>query len=181
MPALIAAVLLIGLLCTFDLILTLGVIKRLREHTELLSVMGSAGVPPIIEVGTEIGDFSTSTVDGESVNRESLSGETLVAFFSPTCAPCQEKLPKFVEYARSMSGGRNHVLAAVVGGVEEAAPFVAALSPVAQVVVADRDSMLATAFNAKAFPTVLMVASDHSGRLVVTSNEVDLEPLNAPA
>src|SRR6266540_695110 len=40
MRYLAAAVVLVGLLCSIDLILTLGVIKRLREHGEVLSRRG---------------------------------------------------------------------------------------------------------------------------------------------
>lgn len=44
MPFLITAVVLVGLLCALDLVLGLGVIKRLREHTEMLNNLN--GRPP---------------------------------------------------------------------------------------------------------------------------------------
>lgn len=100
----------------------------------------------------------------------------MVAFFSPTCRPCQEKLPRFVEYARSLPDGRNRTLAVVVGEAERAASFVDVLSPVTRVVVEDRDGAVASAFEVKAYPTIVRVAPDEEHRLVVTADQVDLTP-----
>lgn len=175
MPFLIAAVVLVGLLCTLDLILTLGVIRRLREHTELLSQRPEGGLRPALPVGGEVGEFTTSTVDGETLTRDALREETVVAFFSPGCQPCEEKLPRFVEYARAVPGGRLRVLAAVVGDAGEAGALVAELSPVARVVVEEHDGALSAAFQAKMYPTVLLVAPDGSGRPVVIDDQVKLD------
>ena len=37
MPIVIAAVTIVGVLCVLDLLLTFGVIRRLREHTAMLA------------------------------------------------------------------------------------------------------------------------------------------------
>jgi thiol-disulfide isomerase/thioredoxin len=176
MPFLIAALILVGSLCALDLILTLGVMKRLREHTEMLSnVAGGGSGRASIAVGEEVGDFTTSTVDGEPLARDLLVGETLVAFFSPTCKPCKEKLPKFIEFARTMRGGRDRVLATVIGDAEETAALTAELAPVARVVNEEYDGALSAAFQAKAYPTVLMTSRDSDGRLIVTADQVRLD------
>ena len=177
MPLLIAAVALVGLLCVLDLILTLGVIKRLREHTEMMSSMMS-GPKTSIGVGEEVGEFTTATVDGEPVGRESLGDDALVGIFSPTCEPCKAKLPHFVEFARNLPRGRDQVLATVVGDAELADELVATLQPVARVVVESGDGAVAAAFKAKGFPTVLRVTQNGEGRVVVTSDRVEL---NQPA
>ncbi|WFB10373.1 TlpA family protein disulfide reductase [Streptomyces sp. LX-29] len=174
MPFLIAAVILVGVLCVLDLILTLGVVRRLREHTELLANANS-GLPAGIAVGEEIGDFTAATVDGETLRRADLDGETVVAFFSPTCQPCRRKMPKFVEFAKAMPGGRDRVLAAVIGDPDEAAEFAAQLGPVARVVVEGDDSGLVEAFRTSAFPTLLRVSPDEAGRLVVKATDVRLD------
>lgn len=179
MPVLIAAVVLVGALCLLNLIFTLGVIRRLREHTALLS---GAGDPIMVKVGTEIDEFSSSTVDNEAVTCESLIDETVVAFFSPGCKPCEEKLPKFVAHAAALPGGRQRVLAVVVGDADQTAPLVTELRPVARVVVEDHAGPLASAFTVNAFPTVLSVARNRAGRLVVTSASVDVDrPVPVPA
>lgn len=104
---------LVGALGTVDLLLTIGVIKRLREHTELLATMG-APPAPALGIHEEPGDFEVSDADGRVVRRDAL-GDAVVAFFSPTCKPCKATMPAFVEYARAFWGGRDQVLAVVVG------------------------------------------------------------------
>ncbi|MEV5379825.1 hypothetical protein B7P34_12670 [Streptosporangium nondiastaticum] len=178
MPVLIAAVVLVGLLCTLDLILTLGVIKRLRDHTALLAKAAEGsppGRPPVIKVGEEVGEFSAVSVDGEVLTRASLSGDTLVAFFSPSCGPCHEMLPKFAEYARTVPGGRKQVLAVVVGTPDRAKGQVAGLTSVARVVVQDADLALTDAFQVFGFPTLLQVTTDGAGRPVIARNSVNLD------
>lgn len=172
MSFLAAAVVLVGLLCLFNLVLTFGVIRRLRSHDERLADV--AGAPPVLGVGEHIGEFTTTTVDGESLSREQLDTETVVAFFSPDCNPCRTKLPKFVEYARALPGGRAQAVATVVGSATEAAEFVEQLSPVARVVVEEPDEAMSTAFHVRSFPTLLRVEPADDGRLLVTANDVRL-------
>ncbi|MFF1418687.1 redoxin domain-containing protein [Streptomyces sp. NPDC058280] len=173
MVFLIAAVVLVGLVALADLILTLGVVKRLREHTEMLA--GAGGMPVTIAVGEKVGDFTAVTIDGETVNSDRVEPDSLVAFFSPTCQPCKEKLPKFVAHARTLPGGRDQVLAVVVGGIDEASEFTTQLSPVARVLVEDREGPLHTAFQTAAYPTLLRVSAHDDGGLMVAANEVRLD------
>ncbi|MGG7575667.1 TlpA family protein disulfide reductase [Streptomyces sirii] len=179
MSLLIAAVLLVGTLCTLDLVLTLGVIKRLREHSEQLSGVSSPGSrfdTLDMAVGEEVGEFATSTVDGERLTRAMLAADTLVAFFAPGCLPCREKMPAFVDHARALPGGRAQTVAVVVGDPAESAAFVAELSPVARVVVEEGpDEPLSAAFRARSFPTLLRVSPDGDGRVLVTANRIALD------
>jgi len=172
MPFLAAAVVLLGLLCLFNLVLTFGVIRRLRTYDQRLA--DNAAAPQVLGVGERIDEFTTATVDGEPLSHTQLATETVVAFFSPDCKPCRTKLPRFVEYARALPGGRTQAVATVVGSAAEAAEFVEQLSPVARVVVEEPDEAMATAFHVQAFPTLLRVAPDGDGRLVVTDNSVRL-------
>ncbi|MEU1732578.1 TlpA disulfide reductase family protein [Streptosporangium sp. NPDC020145] len=174
MPFVIAALVLVGTLCVLNLLLSVGVIKRLREHTELLSKPGHGKVMPSLGVGEEVGEFLTSTVDGGTLSRESLADDTVVGFFSPNCGPCREQLPRFVEYSGALPGGRGRVVAVVLShDADEANALVADLAPVASVVVETSSGPLSKAFKIKAYPTVLRVAA-RGGRLVVTDEAVDL-------
>lgn len=171
-PVLIAAVVLVGFLCAVDLILTLGVIKRLREHTAMLTMTDVP--PPAIAVGTEVGEFSTRTVSDEPLTRELLmSGETLIGIFSVSCAPCREKLPRFIDYTRKQ-GFHDRVIAAVIGDRQAAVAFADDLVSVADVVIEDRDGPLSMAFQVSSYPTVLTVEPAPDGRLLVKSNDIDL-------
>ncbi|MFF3868806.1 TlpA family protein disulfide reductase [Micromonospora sp. NPDC001898] len=173
MPVLVAALTLVGLIATVNLLLSMGIIKRLREHTELLGNLG--GGPASLVAGEAVGEFSTVTVDDRPLDRESLTGETVVGFFSPTCQPCKEKLPTFIDYARTRTGGDRRALAVVVGDAEQAADFVSRLSPVVRVVLENPDGPMSLAFKTRAFPTVLAVAPDDDGRLVVTDDHFALD------
>ncbi|BAU81464.1 hypothetical protein SLA_0509 [Streptomyces laurentii] len=173
MPFLIAGLLLVGALCALDLVLTLGVVKRLRDQQNLLTELGTGTSGPA--VGERIGDFAALTVGGEIVARDRIAEETLVAFFSPTCGPCRKKLPGFVAYAGALPGGRDRVLAVVAGSAEAATPFVDALAPVAHVVLEETDGAVGAAFQATAYPTVLRVARGGDGEVVVTDDRVDLD------
>ncbi|WP_238153621.1 TlpA disulfide reductase family protein [Streptomyces xinghaiensis] len=179
MPILTAAAVLAGLLCVLDLMLTLGVIRRLREHTALLTDLN--GGPASIKAGEEVGEFTTLTVEGKPLNRAAMAEETLVAFFSPDCGPCQEKMPKFVEYASTLPGGRDRVLAVVVAEPHEGTEFLSALAPVAQVVRESPDGPVGTAFKVRAYPLVLAVARDRRDRVIVTDDRVALEQAVAAA
>ncbi|MFI7300861.1 TlpA family protein disulfide reductase [Streptomyces sp. NPDC050121] len=172
MPVLIAVVALVGALCTLNLVLTLGVVKRLREHTEMLGAV--QGDPVRLEVGQEVGEFDTSTTLGEPLIRDLLSGPALFGFFSPTCEPCRDKLPRFVEYARQEPGGRSSVIATVVGNADAAAEFVTELTQVAHVVVEDSGGAMTTALGIRAFPSVLRAERETDGRLVVVDDDVAL-------
>ncbi|MBO3744376.1 TlpA disulfide reductase family protein [Actinoplanes flavus] len=172
MSLLAAALAVVAAVTALNLLLTVGLVKRLREHTVLLSDLG--GTAPVIAVGAEVGDFTATAVSGISISRADLTDETLVGIFSVTCRPCRATVGDFAAYARTMPGGRGRVLAVVVGDPADAASFVSALSPVAHVVVEDSGGPVGAAFQAQAFPTMLRVAPDAAGRVVVAANRVQV-------
>jgi hypothetical protein len=176
MPYLIAAVVVVGVLCVLDLLLTYGVIRRLREHTELLSKR-PAGMPDIIiGPGSTVGWFTATTVEGDALSAEDLPADTLVGFFSPGCGACGEKLPKFVDAAAAHPGGQEHVLAVVIGSEEDSKEQVAALSPKARVVVAQHGHEIENAFEVKGYPGFVLVGDD-----LVVKVSGDLELVAAAA
>ncbi|MFH9009632.1 hypothetical protein ACH4E5_41220 [Streptomyces afghaniensis] len=115
MAALTSAVVLVGILCAVDLLLTIGVIKKLREY----GPAGPAGAPgrgmAPLRPGEELPAFTAVAVDGAPVSRSWLPGGALLAFLSPNCEPCRAKLPELVAYAAAEPGGRDRTLAVVVG------------------------------------------------------------------
>lgn len=177
MAALVAAVVLLGVLCIVNAVFCLGIVRRLREHTELLNKMSSKGSDLLRPAGELVDDFETSTVDGRPVSRGSLAGPTLVAFFSPGCAPCKEELPKFVALAGAHPGGRAQVLAVLAGGDDSVAtPMAATLADVAQVVREEESGPVQEAFDLRGYPAFAVLEQD--GVIRVTENRV--ERLSAP-
>jgi len=176
MAYLTAAVIIVGVLCALDLVLTLGVIRRLRDHAERLSTVAEgrdAHPEPDIMTpkGATVGGFSAVTVDGDAVALELIDGPTLVGFFTPGCEPCKEQLPQFVARAAEMPGGRARVLAAVIGEGEVADEYAATLSTVARVVLEPTRGALTKAFGVDGFPAVALV--DEHGVVLDSGYRVD--------
>lgn len=165
MPYLAAAVVLLGVLCLLNLLLTIGILRRMRAQA------APAGPSPALGPGSSAGEFTAVTTHGEPVSHDTLTG--VVGFFSADCEACHELLPSFVEHARKL--GRENVLA-VFGGDDEAA--LRALTPVARVVVADRDGgPVARAFRNTWTPTLYLIGDDH--RVVATGARMEELPLPA--
>ena len=181
MPVLISAVVLVGAVCALDLLLSIGVIRRLRVHTTLLDQLRDASATPdvMLPAGAPPGDFAATTVDGERLSAESL-GPTLVGFFMPHCGGCAEELPNFVRYARAAVDGPHRPLAVVVAeddGDEEVAGYIAKLGAVARVVRETPAGPLASAFSVTGFPAFCLVGADRA--VVASGHRVDALP--APA
>lgn len=157
MTYLVFAVVLVGVLGLLNLLLTFGVIRRLRELQQPATAGyrhptgGPNELGPMAPEGTSVGEFDVLTTEGENVSRTGLVGmDTVVGFFSPTCPPCREMLPQFVDAMRSTS--RSRVLAIVVVGDEGDGGMVAALSPVARVVVEQQNGDVSRAFQVSGYP-----------------------------
>lgn len=152
-----AVVLTVGLLCLLNLLLTFGVIRRLRQHTEHLNRLAPTDQPPGIGVGEVVGEFATTTTTGEPLTRAGLTGQTLVGFFSPGCEPCATQLPHFIDRAREQPGGRARAIAVVAAGTDGKQDYVERLEPVARVVTEGPDGALQAAFRVTGFPMLYLV------------------------
>ncbi|RJL35968.1 TlpA disulfide reductase family protein [Bailinhaonella thermotolerans] len=161
MPYLAAAVALIGALCLANLLLTFGVIRRLREHSERLARPGAgqgAQGPPVLRPGDRVDHFAATTTEGLPVDRDRLPERTLVGLFMTGCWPCQEMLPEFADYARNTVGDRDRVLA-VVAALDPAhlEDYEKELAGVAHIVVDEDQGPLVQAFRATGFPAVYLL------------------------
>jgi hypothetical protein len=172
MAFLAAGLVLVGALCLLDLLLTFGVLRRLREHSAVLATLTSR--PPeanVLPVGSSVGDFSATTTSGGHVGNESLTAPTLVGFFSVGCGACEEQLPGFLERAETAD---RPSFAVVVGGDEAERSVIARrLEPVAKVVVEDSYGPVAEAFGVTAFPSFYALDETRS----VAASGFELEAL----
>jgi thiol-disulfide isomerase/thioredoxin len=178
MGLLTAAVVIVGALCVIDLLLTMGVIRRLREHTELLagSTQRVVGGGPIqlLEEGTQVADFAATTTDGEPISREMLPAMSVVAFFSPGCTPCGALIPAFTEYAATLPGGRAQVMAVVVGDTRQAGAYADQLTPVARVVTEGFEGPISEAFRSRTYPALFVL--DGAGRVLSSGTDMTVLP-----
>jgi thiol-disulfide isomerase/thioredoxin len=159
-----AAVVVVGALCVFDLVLTLGVVRRLREHNDMLSRLAGGGPSgdATVPVGQPVGPFSAVATSGRRVGRDGPGRIRLAGFFSPGCTPCAEQLPEFLRYAERFRGPVLAVVAAdpAADGDGQAARYVAELEPVAQVVVEPEGGPVCRAFGVSAFPVLCLLGDD---------------------
>ncbi len=144
----IVAIVVLMLLCLVNLLLTLGLARRIREEPPAVML------PPGSRVET------------------ALEPPTLVGFFSPGCGPCHERLPEFVARARRAPAGRT--VAVVVGDGEQADDMVTTLTAAVSTVVEARDGTLTTAFGVKGFPAFALVGD--GGRIEASGTDLALIP-----
>lgn len=158
MPVLIAAVAITALLCLIDLLLTFGVIRRLREHTELLAESRGHDIAVIgLPAGQAAEPFTATTTDGAPVSGP--AGLHMVAFFSPRCSICPKRVPAFTDYLRANRLRRDEVLV-VIGESAEPVPYLDQLTAVAQVCTEPADGPLGKAFGVEGYPAFCLLDAD---------------------
>jgi hypothetical protein len=159
MLVLSAAVTIVGILCLLDLLLTFGVIRRLREHTSILAAAAGPAESTIgLASGESPGDFTAATNSGEVMT--GAAGLRMVAFFSSWCSACPERVPPFLEYVITHRIGRDSVLAVVAQDSVTPAPYLDRLAEVAQVCVEPSDGEIAKAFQVSGFPAFCLLDAD---------------------
>jgi len=118
MAILVAAIGLVGLLCLADLLLTFGVIRRLREHTEQLAGLRGQDAPVHgLPYGATPEAFTALTASGERLTGP--AGLRVVAFFAAGCSACPERVPAFLAYLSVTEVTRGAVLAVVTSSEQQ--------------------------------------------------------------
>ncbi|MBT2500068.1 redoxin family protein [Agromyces sp. ISL-38] len=160
------------ILLLLNLLLTYGVVRRLREHGTRLSKVEAGGNgggadslgPASPAPGTSVPSFEAAAVDGSVVSSATTSqGEKYMGFFSPTCAPCRERLPEFISFAQRRSP--DDVVVIIQDG-DGASEMAAAATGVARVIIDDGPGgQLIESFQVDRFPTLIALQDG-----VVTTN-----------
>ncbi|MFC8195728.1 hypothetical protein ACFUTV_10020 [Streptomyces sp. NPDC057298] len=168
MTILIAAVVLVGLLCVFDLLLTFAVLRRLREHSAELGRLTMQQptyrmYDPQVLVGTTAPELPGA------------SGARLVAFFDANCDSCHDHAPEFAGMARSY----ENALAIVSGKGLAAEELVTVVGPDTPLVRGEEAQALIDAVGLKAFPTFLFIEADGTIAQAVTEPGALARPVPA--
>ncbi|TDB95827.1 hypothetical protein [Actinomadura sp. 7K534] len=154
----------IGILCLLNLLLTYGLIRKVRA----MQSRHSAERPEVsFPVGAEVQEFSAVTTANDVLDRASFTSPTLIAFLSPDCEPCQAILPEFVAQA---STRERPAVAVVLGSPDRAGQWAESLEEVCPVVIETPGAAMSAAFGIKGTPAVLTV---ENGRIVGTGLPVD--------
>jgi hypothetical protein len=180
MPYLAAFTVLVGLIAVLNLVLTFGVIKQLRDHTELL-VKGGTGKPKAtvcVPAGESPTDFAATTLDGEPLTRQSVAG-SFVAFLTPFCETCEERVADVLGYSESLRLGREDVLAVLIGTEEETAELAGKLRGVARLAVeSPAGGPIGTAFSVVGYPALALLDTD--GSVIASGADLRSFPKLAP-
>lgn len=169
MRYLVVGMICVALLCVFDLLLTFGVIRRLREHTALLTKQATATTAPLsvmLQPHDRVAPFEVIADDGGTLSRESLAGNSLVGFFSHDCDACVERMPTFISLAGSAAWRREQVVAVMIGDGAGADRARARLAQVARVVDQKHSTVMTRAFGVVAFPAFCVI--DESGTVLTS-------------
>jgi peroxiredoxin len=178
MPTIVAAIAVLTALVLLNLLLTFGVIRRLREHSEQLA----ANAPNrTIPVGATVPEFSATSERGAVVSTATLRGDgALVAFMAPDCAACTEQLPAVRERLAATVGGQTAVLVVFTRLREATDPNDASAAELAEslgvagsaalIVHEPLDGTLQTTFQVAAFPAFYLV--DPDGKVAAASNGI---------
>jgi hypothetical protein len=159
MPILVVAVVIVGALCLTDLLLSFGIIRRLREHTALLSEQAHADLPVTGLAAGEIpAPFTVVTTDEQL--QAGPAGLRLVAFFSSSCSICPKRVPAFADYVRTNSLGHDGVLAVVLGAADKPVPYLDELRAVARTRLEPEDGELAKVFKVSGYPAFCLLDAD---------------------
>jgi len=180
MPVLIAAVAIVGLLCLLDLLLTFGVIRRLRQHTEYLRARQLLDATAVISlpVGQVPGPFAAIAEDGAAIAGP--AGLRLAGFFSGTCPACPGRVAPFIDYVLANQLARREVLAIVVVGANAPSPpYLPLLAEVAQVTVQPEGNEVVKSFGIIGYPAFCLLDGD--GAIAASGFDLDTLPATAMA
>jgi thiol-disulfide isomerase/thioredoxin len=118
--------------------------------------------PEEVVVGNTIPDFSLKSLDGKTLDKESLKGEVVVLnFWASWCAPCMSEIPELKELAAN-SKVRVVAVALDEKGSETVKPFVESHGINYTVLLGDQD--IFQQFNGVGIPYTLVL--DRSQRIV---------------
>ncbi|GIJ46109.1 hypothetical protein Val02_29950 [Virgisporangium aliadipatigenens] len=122
----------------------------------------------LLPIGTEVPAFTATAVDGSTVSRDGLTGDTLVAFLAPGCSPCEELLPPLAERVASHPGGAERVLLVILGGDSG---YGERFTGNARIILDNGNGPIGTAFKVRAYPAVYLI--DATGRVLAAGGGAD--------
>jgi thiol-disulfide isomerase/thioredoxin len=157
MTALGLAVCLLTVAVVLDLVLTLGLARRLRSTLRAAGIDETPAEQAMPQTGTKIGPFSVSLLNGTEVNANDLSSRVVeAAFLTAGCGPCARVTQQLV--ARGPAD--RPLMTFIVGSERDPASQDVAkdLMPVTtDVAIVDVDSTVVKAFDVRAYPTLIVL------------------------
>jgi hypothetical protein len=176
MPVLAAVVVVVGIISALNLLLTFGVIRRLREHSQLIDRAMMTGISLTgLVPGDQVTSFSAADRDGNVLDGP--SGLRVVGFFSSSCSACPERVGPFLDYLSNHKVEPDETLSIMVGPKDDHPPYAERLAKVGRVCTEQDDGLASQAFKVRGFPMFFLL---DSGQAVVGSS-YDPAALPAPS
>jgi hypothetical protein len=172
MPIVVAAIAVLTALVLLNLLLTFGVLRRLREHAAQLA---ASAPPQTLAVGATVPEFTATTDRGEPVSTATLrSHGALVVFMAPDCTACTEQLPQVREKIAAANGAVLLVITHLRTPDDASARALAESLGATDVVREPIDGPLQSAFQVAGFPSFYLV--DPAGTVAAVTSSVDRLP-----
>jgi hypothetical protein len=163
MAGLLAVAVLALAVSLLDLLLILGIVRRLRAQAIAQSPQDAGGLfhmgsgPPR---GSRLPEFIASTVAGGTADDTRYAGaQGCVAFMSATCTPCKAALTELEPYLREAGIGKQHTLVVLDGDPAAESQEARRAAGFAEVVVGADAARLIDQFGIAGFPTLIAVQS----------------------
>ncbi|QIS20687.1 hypothetical protein [Nocardia terpenica] len=152
------------IIVVFQLLVTYGLVRRLRVHTDLLNELIDENTLALAP-GTPIPAFATHTTDGAALTDRDVRHPAAIALLEVDCPHCRTNLPDFLAYVRGAGFARENVLAVVATrdstDPAERDAMLETLSAAATLVCeSGEDAVIGTALNAQAYPTFYLTDAD---------------------
>jgi len=171
-------VLLIGVILSLNVVMTLGLVRRLRQiHRSVSEWIPSNRFVPLpdgLSVGEPPPSFSVTDLDGGVFSKTTLDGQiSVLGFFAASCGSCRLYLPRL----RDLSKRRSRDLQSLVvidGDPAHADDLIAMGRETGRVVAGEHSAGMSGIFKVRLYPTFYVV--DGSGKVAFGSNSIeDLE------
>lgn len=157
MPYLVAAVVLFSAIATLNLLLTLAVIRKLRQSPPAGPKLAPDPDLPELPAGSPVPAFHAEAVSGRAVSDKSQNGsEAVYAFFDSGCSSCRPTIPRLIDYAKRHGLAPDQVVAVVGGEPADADEYVSALDGRATVILEETLGPVAAAFSIHSFPAFVI-------------------------
>lgn len=170
---LVASVVLLAVLVVANMLLTWGMMRRLRALQEQVAEGALPAPANGLHPGDPAPDFSALTPAGDTVTRdEVVRGETVLVFMSPHCEACETHLPTVRQLGRAATGPA--AVAVIDGTREESGHLLDGLQGDVPVLFAPRGTTdLLERYQVFTYPSSYVVGAD--GR--ITGSHLDLDEL----
>jgi peroxiredoxin len=172
-PLLIMSIVLLWIIVLLNLVLTIGIARRLNN-------MSTTGRDPIAEGRLQPGEpvpaFTAETLDGQQVSLETYAGQMVAFhFISVNCEPCREVLPDLLTLAPLARQAGVQFVFVMLDDVQNTRAFVEEFQIPSPVIVAPRpendytkSNEFAEAYKSTSTPSYCLI--DENGVLLATGH-----------